>query len=184
MAALASSVGSEDRLMQPFNSLRQKSPPSVCQNSPLLFRSIRLRKPRKQPRRIHRVVQSELSKAPSLPLSPSRRLLLLPLPLSMISKDRVSSFGVAAGLAASSRIIGLIALSDPRGPTRLPHLGVERPWCTHSNGDRRCACHSRYRSSRGRPAGANLPAGKPPDSIKPEDFSVFAGVLPEGNLTR
>jgi H+-transporting ATPase len=84
--------GAKTRLMQPFNSLRQKSPPSVCQNSPLLFRSIRLRKPRKQPRRIHRVVQSELSKAPSLPLSPSRRLLLLPLPLSMISKARVFEF--------------------------------------------------------------------------------------------
>jgi len=62
MAALASSVGSEDPVDAAIQLAASKKPPSVCQNSPLLFRSIRLRRPRKQPRRIHRVVQSELSK--------------------------------------------------------------------------------------------------------------------------
>jgi H+-transporting ATPase len=30
--------------------------------------------------------------------------------------------------------------------------------------------------------GAICPAGKLPDGVKPDDFSVFAGVLPEGKF--
>jgi H+-transporting ATPase len=89
---------------------------------------------------------------------------------------------VAAGPAASSQIIGLIALSDPPRTdsisliSELNGLGVRTVMVT---GD---APATAAIVARGWIEGGNLPGRKLPDGIKPEDFSVFAGVLPEGKF--
>jgi len=90
---------------------------------------------------------------------------------------------VAAGLAASSRIIGLIALSDPPRTdsasliSELSGLGVRTVMVT---GD--APATAAIVAHAVGLLGPTCPPGKPPDSIKPEDFSVFAGVLPEGKF--
>jgi H+-transporting ATPase len=73
MAALASSEGGRIQSMRPFDLPRRRRQPPTCQNLPLSFRSIRLRKHPKQQRQRQKVVPSELSRARSLRLSPSLR---------------------------------------------------------------------------------------------------------------
>jgi len=90
---------------------------------------------------------------------------------------------VAVGPATSCRIIGLIALSDPPRTdsislvSELNGLGVRTVMVT---GDAAATAAIVARA-----VGLNgkvCPVGKLPDGIKPEDFSVFAGVLPEGKF--
>ena len=90
---------------------------------------------------------------------------------------------VAAGPAASSQIIGLIALSDPPRTdslsliSELNGLGVRTVIVTgDAPATATIVAHAVGLQ------GAICPAGKLPDGIKPEDFSVFAGVLPEGKF--
>ena len=100
-----------------------------------------------------------------------------------LEKQGFRVLAVAAGPATSSRIIGLIALSDPPRAdsvsliSELKGLGVRTVLVT---GDAPAPAEIVARAVGLQ--GAVCPPGKLPDGIKPEDFSVFAGVLPEGKF--
>ena len=98
-----------------------------------------------------------------------------------LEKQGFRVLAVAAGPPAAIQIAGLIALSDPPRSdsisliSELHTLGVRTVMVT---GDApvtaAIVAHAVGLN------GAVCPPGKLPESIKPEDFAVFAGVLPEG----
>ncbi|MGD0480122.1 MAG: HAD-IC family P-type ATPase [Terracidiphilus sp.] len=98
-----------------------------------------------------------------------------------LEKQRFRVLALAAGTPAAIEIAGLIALSDPPRTdsisliSELRSLGVRTVMVT---GDApvtaAIVAHAVGLN------GAVCPPGKLPESIKPEDFAVFAGVLPEG----
>jgi H+-transporting ATPase len=98
-----------------------------------------------------------------------------------LEKQGFRVLAVAAGIPASVRVIGLIALSDPLRTdsasliSELHTLGVRTVMVT---GDAPVTAgivaHAVGLN------GAVCPPGKLPDVVKPEDFAVFAGILPEG----
>jgi H+-transporting ATPase len=98
-----------------------------------------------------------------------------------LEKQGFRVLAVAAGTPAAIEIAGLIALSDPPRTdsisliSELRSLGVRTVMVT---GDApvtaAIVAHAVGLN------GAVCPPGKLPESIKPEDFAVFAGVLPEG----
>jgi H+-transporting ATPase len=100
-----------------------------------------------------------------------------------LEKRGLRVLAVAAGPAASNQLIGLIALSDPPRTdsisliSELNGLGVRTVMVT---GDAPATAEIVARAVGLQ--GAVCPPGKLPDGIKPEDFSVFAGVLPEGKF--
>ena len=100
-----------------------------------------------------------------------------------LEKQGFRVLAVAAGAATSSQIIGLIALSDPPRTdsisliSELNGLGVRTVMAT-GDAPATAAIVARAVGLQG----AICPPGKLPDGIKPEDFSVFAGVLPEGKF--
>jgi H+-transporting ATPase len=90
---------------------------------------------------------------------------------------------VAAGPSAALEIIGLIALSDPPRPdsvalvAELKSLGVRTVMVT---GDA-----SETAAIVARAVGLDdtvCPPGALPDNIKPQDFAIFASILPEGKF--
>jgi H+-transporting ATPase len=98
-----------------------------------------------------------------------------------LEKQGFRVLAVASGVPASARIVGLIALSDPPRTdsisliSELRALGVRTVMVT---GDAPVTAASVAHA-----VGLNgsvCPPGKLPESIKPEDFAVFAGILPEG----
>jgi H+-transporting ATPase len=98
-----------------------------------------------------------------------------------LEKQGFRVLAVAAGSPTAMQIAGLIALSDPPRTdsisliSELHTLGVRTVMVT---GDApvtaAIVAHAVGLN------GAVCPPGKLPESIKPEDFAVFAGVLPEG----
>jgi H+-transporting ATPase len=98
-----------------------------------------------------------------------------------LEKQGFRVLAVATGTAAAMQLIGLIALSDPPRSdsssliSELHSLGVRVVMVT---GDApvtaEIVAHAVGLS------GAVCPPGKLPAAIKPEDFAVFAGILPEG----
>jgi H+-transporting ATPase len=98
-----------------------------------------------------------------------------------LEKQGFRVLAVAAGVPASVQVIGLIALSDPPRAdsisliSELHTLGVGTVMVT---GDApvtaAIVAHAVGLN------GSVCPPGKLPDAIKPEDFAVFAGILPEG----
>ena len=98
-----------------------------------------------------------------------------------LEKQGFRVLAVAAGPAASLQLIGLIALSDPPRSdsssliSELHTLGVATVMVT---GDApvtaAIVAHDVGLN------GAVCPPGKIPDAVKPEDFAVFASILPEG----
>ena len=98
-----------------------------------------------------------------------------------LEKQGFRVLAVAEGPSASMQIIGMIALSDPPRSdsssliSELNSLGVRTVMVT---GDApitaTIVAHAVGLD------GAVCPPGKLPDAIKPEDFAVFAGILPEG----
>jgi len=100
-----------------------------------------------------------------------------------LEKQGFRVLAVAAGPPAAMRIAGLIALSDPPRTdsisliAELRTLGVLTVMVT---GDApvtaAIVAHAVGLN------GAICPPGKLPGAIKPEDFAVFAGVLPEGKF--
>jgi len=98
-----------------------------------------------------------------------------------LEKQGYRVLAVAAGTPAVLQIIGLIALSDPpRTDSRsliseLHSLGVRTVMVT---GDAPITAEIVARAVG--LDGAVCPSGKLPDHINPEDFAVFAGILPEG----
>ena len=88
---------------------------------------------------------------------------------------------VAAGPSASLRLIGFIALSDPPRAdsaalvAELSSLGVRTVMVT---GD--APATAAIVAHEVGLEGAVCPAGPIPDNVKPQDFAVFASILPEG----
>jgi H+-transporting ATPase len=88
---------------------------------------------------------------------------------------------VSAGIPAAMQLIGLIALSDPPRTdsisliSELHSLGVRTVMVT---GDAPITAGIVARAVGLN--GAICPPGILPDPVKPEDFAVFAGILPEG----
>ena len=98
-----------------------------------------------------------------------------------LEKQGFRVLAVAAGNQASVQVIGLIALSDPPRAdsisliSELHTLGVRTVMVT---GDAPVTA-SIVAHAVGL-KGSVCPPGKLPDAVKPEDFAVFAGILPEG----
>jgi len=98
-----------------------------------------------------------------------------------LEKQGFRVLAVGSKTAASAQIIGLIALSDPPRTdslsliSELNSLGVRTVMVT-GDAPATAAIVAHAVGLKG----AVCPAGNLPESIKPEDFSVFAGVLPEG----
>ena len=100
-----------------------------------------------------------------------------------LEKQGFRVLAVAAGPPAAIKIAGLIALSDPPRTdsitliAELHTLGVRTVMVT---GDApvtaAIVAHAVGLN------GAVCPPGRLPEAIKPEDFAVFAGVLPEGKF--
>ena len=98
-----------------------------------------------------------------------------------LEKQGFRVLAVALGSQAAVEVIGLIALSDPPRAdssaliSELQTLGVRTVMVT---GDApvtaAIVAHAVGLN------GAVCPPGKLPDQIKPQDFAVFAGILPEG----
>jgi H+-transporting ATPase len=98
-----------------------------------------------------------------------------------LEKQGFRVLAVAAGSQASVQVIGLIALSDPPRAdsvsliSELQSLGVRTVMVT---GDAPVTAAIVAKA-----VGLNgsvCPPGKLPDDTKPEEFGVFAGILPEG----
>jgi H+-transporting ATPase len=98
-----------------------------------------------------------------------------------LEKQGFRVLAVAAGQAASVQLIGLIALSDPPRSdsssliSELHTLGVATVMVTgDAPATAAIVAHDVGLN------GAVCPPGKLPDAVKPEDFAVFASILPEG----
>jgi H+-transporting ATPase len=98
-----------------------------------------------------------------------------------LEKQGYRVLAVAAGPSASVQVIGLIALSDPPREdsisliSELQNLGVRTVMVT---GD--APVTAAIVAQAVGLNGAVCPPGKLPGVINPEDFAVFAGILPEG----
>jgi H+-transporting ATPase len=112
--------------------------------------------------------------------------LTAPSPAAAATADELEKQGfrvlaVAAGIPASVKVIGLIALSDPPRTdsasliSELHDLGVRTVMVT-GDAPVTAAIVARAVGLNG----AVCPPGKLPESIEPEQFAVFAGILPEG----
>jgi H+-transporting ATPase len=98
-----------------------------------------------------------------------------------LEKQGFRVLAVAAGSSASVQLIGLIALSDPPRSdsssliSELHSLGVATVMVTgDAPATAAIVAHDVGLN------GAVCPPGKLPDAVKPEDFAVFASILPEG----
>jgi H+-transporting ATPase len=98
-----------------------------------------------------------------------------------LEKQGFRVLAVAAGPAASVQIVGLIALSDPPRSdsssliSELHSLGVVTVMVTgDAPATAAIVAHDVGLT------GAVCPPGKIPKEIKPEDFAIFASILPEG----
>jgi H+-transporting ATPase len=98
-----------------------------------------------------------------------------------LEKQGFRVLAVASGPQSSLQIVGFIALSDPPRAdsvaliSELKALGVRTVMVT---GD--AAATARIVAHEVGLDGPVCPAGRLPESIQPEDFAVFAGILPEG----
>ena len=104
-----------------------------------------------------------------------------------LEKQGFRVLAVAAGPPASMHLIGFVALSDPPRDdsssliSQLQSLGVRTVMVTgDAPATAAIVAHAVGLN------GAVCPPGAIPDSVKPEDYAVFASVLPEGkfNLVR
>ena len=101
--------------------------------------------------------------------------------VDQLEKQGFRVLAVAAGPAGSVQLIGLIALSDPPRSdsisliSELHSLGVATVMVT---GD--APATAAIVAHEVGLTGPVCPPGKLPDTVKPEDFSVFASILPEG----
>jgi H+-transporting ATPase len=100
-----------------------------------------------------------------------------------LEKQGFRVLAVAAGPPESMQLMGLIALSDPPRNdsasliSELKTLGVRTIMVT---GDAPATAGIVARAVG--MDGAICPPGPVPNSVKPEDFAVFAGILPEGKF--
>jgi H+-transporting ATPase len=100
-----------------------------------------------------------------------------------LEKQGFRVLAVAAGPAASLKLMGLIALSDPPREdsisliSELKTLGIRTVMVT-GDAPATAAIVARAVGL----DGAVCPPGAIPDGVKPEDFAVFASILPEGKF--
>jgi H+-transporting ATPase len=98
-----------------------------------------------------------------------------------LEKQGFRVLAVAAGPPSSIQVVGFVALSDPPRAdsasliTQLKALGVRTIMVT---GD--APATAKIVAHEVGLEGAVCPAGRVPKSIRPEDFAVFASILPEG----
>jgi H+-transporting ATPase len=97
-----------------------------------------------------------------------------------LEKQGFRVLAVAAGPTASVRLMGMIALSDPPRSdsssliSELHTLGVATVMVTGDAPATAIVAHDVGLT------GPVCPPGKIPENVKPEDFAVFASILPEG----
>jgi len=182
LAALASSEGGQDPVDAAIRSAATKKP---AQNLPKLTAFVPFDPAKKTSEATatdakgaaERIIKGAFSVVVAL-TSPSPDAAAI---ADELEKQGFRVLAVAAGPAASVQLIGLIALSDPpREDSRsliseLQTLGVATVMVT---GDAPATA-----AIVAKEVGLNgpvCPPGKLPDAVKPEDFAVFAGILPEG----
>jgi H+-transporting ATPase len=88
--------------------------------------------------------------------------------------------GVAIGPEGAMRVVGIVALSDPPRSDSRPLIDQLRALGVHTvmvTGD--SATTAAFVAEAVGLTGAVCPPGRIPDRVGPEDFSVFAAVLPE-----
>lgn len=88
--------------------------------------------------------------------------------------------GVAIGTKTAMRVVGIVTLSDPPRSDSKPMIDRLRALGVHTvmvTGD--AAMTVAFVADAVGLTGAVCPPGRIPDSVGPDDFSVFAGVLPE-----
>ena len=88
--------------------------------------------------------------------------------------------GIAVGPEGATRIAGIVALSDPPRSDSKPLIDELRTLGVHTvmvTGD--SATTAAFVANAVGLDGAVCPPGKIPDTVKSDDFAVFAGVLPE-----
>ncbi|MDQ2835189.1 MAG: HAD-IC family P-type ATPase [Acidobacteriota bacterium] len=100
-----------------------------------------------------------------------------------LEKQGFRVLAVAAGTPAALRIVGFFALSDPPRTdsvsliSELKGLGISTVMVTgDAPATAEIVAHAVGLN------GAVCPPGPIPDSVKPEDFAVFASILPEGKF--
>lgn len=100
-----------------------------------------------------------------------------------LEKQGFRVLAVAAGANGSIQIVGFIALSDPPRAdsislvSELKNLGVRTVMVTGDAPETaKIVAHDVGLD------GPICPPGAIPDAVKPEDFAVFAGILPEGKF--
>jgi H+-transporting ATPase len=87
---------------------------------------------------------------------------------------------VGAGLPEALQLVGLIALSDPPRPESAALIGELRTMGVQTvmvTGDAAATAVVAARAVG--LEGAVCPPGRPPETLRPEDFAVFAGIFPE-----
>ena len=182
LAALASSEGGQDPVDAAIRSAATKKP---AQNLPKLTAFVPFDPAKKTSEATatdakgaaERIIKGAFSVVVAL-TSPSPDAAAI---ADELEKQGFRVLAVAAGPAASVQLIGLIALSDPpREDSRsliseLQTLGVATVMVT---GD--APATAAIVAKEVGLNGAVCPPGKLPDAVKPEDFAVFAGILPEG----
>jgi H+-transporting ATPase len=88
--------------------------------------------------------------------------------------------GVAVGTDAAMQVVGIVALSDPPRSDSKPMIDQLRALGVHTvmvTGD--AVTTAAFVAEAVGLTGAVCPPGPIPDRVGPDDFSVFAGVLPE-----
>jgi H+-transporting ATPase len=182
MAALASSDGGQDPVDGAIRSAASQKPAS---NAPKLLRFVPFDPATKM---------SEATAAdPSLGTLriikgafAAVSVLAAPSPTATAAAGELEAKGfrvlaVAAGPPASIQLLGLIALSDPAREdsaalvTELKTLGVRTVMVTGDAPETAAIVAHAVGLD-----GALCPPGPIPDEVRPENFAVFAGVLPEG----
>jgi H+-transporting ATPase len=111
--------------------------------------------------------------------------LVQPLPGAEVAAHELEArghrvLGVATGNEAAMRLAGLVALSDPPRSDSRPMIDQLRALGVHTvmvTGD--SATTAAFVADAVGLTGAVCPTGQIPDQVGPEDYSVFAGVLPE-----
>ena len=184
LAALASSEGGQDSVDAAISSAASKKP---VQGLPKLVRFVPFDPSKKtseatasdEKGAAERIVKGAYDAVAALTAaSPDAAAIV-----DELEKKGFRVLAVAAGPSASLQLIGMIALSDPPRSdsssliSELHTLGVATVMVT---GDAPATAEIVARAVGLQ--GAVCPAGKFPEGIKPEDFSVFAGVLPEGKF--
>jgi H+-transporting ATPase len=182
LAALASSEGGQDSVDAAIRSAASKKP---AQDLPKLATFVPFDPAKKTSEATatdakggtERIIKGAYTAVVAL-TAPSRAAVAI---VDELEKQGFRVLAVAAGPAASLQLIGMIALSDPPRSdsssliSELHTLGVATVMVT---GD--APATAAIVAHEVGLTGAVCPPGKLPEGIKPEDFAVFASILPEG----